>query len=55
MCISGTDLLWQLCYDLVLWEPTHGKKNVGGQAGTFRRSAGGGHRGPQRLLAGSDG
>ena len=38
--------------DLVSCEPKHGKRSVGGQARTF---VGGGHRGLQRLLAGSDG
>ena len=40
--------------DLVLREPKHGKRSVGGQAPTFV-DLGGGHRGPQRLLAGGDG
>ena len=38
--------------DLVLWEPKHGKRSLGGLVRRVNfRSAGGGHLGPQRLLA----
>ena len=41
--------------DFVLWEPKHGKKDRWRTGSHICRSAGGGHRGPQRLLASNNG